>query len=172
MPKIAELHNGTQIHFPDHVGDEEMDQTVQRHLGVTPPNPDMLQAILQAIGAHAGAVTANKADNSMQMHSDNMQAQQAMHAERMQAAGEHTKAIGAVGQTVGNGFEAMMHPLAELAQNSAQIPALVQAINGLASTITEVGKAIIASMDAPKETEIHPGADGKPRISRTTKRKS
>lgn len=55
MAKIAELHNGTQIHFPDDMPDHEMDAAVHRHLGVKqPPSAEHKTQII----AHAAHVEA------------------------------------------------------------------------------------------------------------------
>lgn len=59
MAKIAQLHNGTQIHFPDDMPDHEMDATVQKHLGVISPD-QLLQHKTQVVtgAAHVDAVNA------------------------------------------------------------------------------------------------------------------
>ncbi len=55
MAKIAALHNGTQIHFPDTTPDSEMDTAVNRHLNIKQPPTDEHKTHIIAQAAHVEA---------------------------------------------------------------------------------------------------------------------
>lgn len=168
MPKIAELHDGTQIHFPDTTPDQHMDSAVQRHLGIQPPtapgSPEMVQALLSTFAQHltnqkqAGDAQALQGQNVAQ---GQMQQAQDLHmASLQQADAHHSALLDALGQIVSPVIEAL-HVLAQNGQALQALPDIIRAINNLAQTVATVGKAYISVASAPKELYHH--ADGKPK---------
>lgn len=90
MTKVAQLHDGTQIHFPDHVQDHEMDAAVQRHTGANQAiNPQMLMQLLHAMVSHAGTSTT-----------ENGLATQLQHKTHVVAAGATVDAINAAADKI------------------------------------------------------------------------
>lgn len=110
MTKIAQLHNGTQIHFPDEMPDHEMDAAVQRHLGVgQPPNPNTMMQLMHLLVEHAN----NTSVGTQKLHDTQHKTQvisNAKHVETIEQASTQiadaidklTQAIGAVGSAVVN----------------------------------------------------------------------
>lgn len=169
MAKIAVLKDGTQIHFPDDAPDEHMDQTVLRHMGVDQPRPDMMNALLQTLNAHTAAMVKEKEAPKPDVL---QQLLQAIHS-HVQALSTHAAAVvpdtteanfiahqqgeqhlGALREhtaATGNGFNGVIQSLAQLAENSNHITDLITAISQLSMTVLEVGQAVIAALQLPKE---------------------
>lgn len=157
MAKIAQLHNGTQIHFPDEMPDHEMDAAVQRHLGVgappaepAAPDMDLMGAIMQAVASHSSlSQTAKGAqDKAMQdQHTLN-------HKTHIITSAAKVDATNGLATATTAGFQEIMGPLGALADNSEHVKDLIVAVNSLSGTIVEVGKAIIAAIHTPRESVI------------------
>lgn len=178
MPIPVQLHDGTQIHFPDGTPDEHIDAAVMRHLGLPaqgaqqpaemPPepapvsggSPELMLALMQAIGGHA---TDLQSQQQQQREADAQQRQR-QDENMAQHTAVKVDAINQASAGVQQGLAGLiegLNPLQELAANSAHIPELVLAINNLSATVLEIGKAIIATMHLP--SEVTHGADGLPK---------
>lgn len=165
MAKIAELHNGTQIHFPDSMPDSEMDAAVQRHLGLM--DPDITATFVKALTAHAKAAgdVKSAARSAIDKDAADRTTEDRNHKVNVIASAAHVEATRGVSTAMQEGLNMLAGPLAALADASEQdLPRLVGAIEHLATAVVETGKAIITAMMLPKEIEAD--AKGKPRAVR------
>lgn len=172
MTKIAQLHNGVQIHFPDETPDAEMDKAVQRHLGGT--DPAAISAFMKAVNSHTKTVMdvqtgVNKIQQDEQRKLYTQEQKEAVtahteerhHSEEMQGRMHHVQATEGVGEKVGASVQQLREPLDILAVNSEKVPELVMALNNLSATMLEVGKAVIAALYVSKELSFD--ENGKPK---------
>lgn len=139
MAKIAQLHNGTQIHFPDDTSEEDMDAAVHHHMAFA-------QALTTAHGKEA-ALREERERNFREMS----------HKTKVIASAAHVEATGSVAKAVNE----LMGPISGLADTSEHaLPQLVMAIDGLSNTILKVGAAIVHALSLDKE--LHLDSKGKP----------
>lgn len=145
MPKIAELHNGTQIHFPDDIADADMDAQVKKHLGVSEQKTE---------AAGVGEVTPLLL-NMFTSHLHNQtKAEKERDGARMTEEEKKTKelrdAVGAIIYAIlTNG-----RPLANLAQISSTLKAV-------ATQQVETTKALEEIISSIKQLEKTVAANGK-----------
>ena len=161
--KVAILHTGEQLHFPDETPDEVMDMTVKRHLGI-PEGPSdteqLLRGFLMAVDHYVSDQRATAQD--MALHSRDMTGVALMQSARHHD--DHMRAIqeikGSLGDTA-DGLVGFLAPaLEKLGSDMEHLPEIVKAVNNLSKTILEVGRAYLAVAGAPREIY---NEDGKPK---------
>lgn len=187
MVKIATLHNGVQIHFPDETPDVDMDKVVQNHLGIGEPRPDMMGVLLDAMSKHTAAMAAAKPKddaalkallNAVSAHVAALGSPQRIaitpdesvnekHHELMQMSAAHLQAANSAMQEQARGSGAIKESLEKIVENTGHAEQLIVAVNQLSTIIIEVGKSIISALQAPKE--IYSDDKGKPKGVRTVK---
>lgn len=169
MAKIAQLHNGTEIHFPDDTPDQHMDTAVAQHLGVPADPSNIVPTLMAAFSQHLQQQQGDKQAQVSQLVSavhDN----RAIADSKMQQADQHTgakvDAVNGVAQAMITGLQPL-ELLHNIAQGSQAIPEIVKAINNLSQTIIQATKLYVSIISAPKEFYHHP--DGKPKGVRIAK---
>lgn len=176
MAKIAQLHNGVQIHFPDETPDDEMDRVVQHHVSQVDPN--IINSFMKSVNSHAKSVLqvqsdmqkVNSEETSKKQNQEHKDAELAAnderrHDETMQGRMAQTQIIDNVGQKLGDGFAGLFPLLSKLSDNTANSSELIKAVHQLSVTVVEVARTIISVLEAPKE--IYSDEKGKPKGVRT-----
>lgn len=178
--KIARLHNGIEIHFPDDMPDQQMDMEVQKYLtgGGAAPGPDtmavagtpspagvqpppagdgqLLPAMMAAMQGFMQTQEQEKTQRSQKELEDRTVREQGS-AQKLQAMEGMAHSIAdAVGQLIDNVSE----PLAYMAKNSGQAREIVKAINNLSESIVESAKMITNVMMMP--VDLNHARDGTP----------
>lgn len=183
MAKIATLHNGVQIHFPDETPDAEMDKAVQNHLGIGEPRPDMMGVLLEAISKHTAALAAAKKEpkddtaqkallNAISAHVTALGDPQRIsilpeegvdhrHGENIQMMASHLQGLHDSANASREGFSALLPVLKDIAKNTQHAEELVISVRQLATVVLEVGKIISNLLRAPKEFSFD--SAGKPK---------
>lgn len=167
MTKIAQLHNGAQIHFPDETPDENMDAVVRHHLSMGQSDPKALASFTQAMKMHVDHIkkTESEAEREKQALEDTH------HKTNIIAHAAHVEATKGVADAMSKGLQDLLGPVSGLADAiEGNTPELIVAVNKLSDTIVQVGKAVVDALHAPKE--IYSGPDGKPKGTRTLKGKT
>lgn len=162
-PKIAQLEDGTQIHFPGHVADAHMDEVVKRHLGLAPSSSSkaLLQTFHDALEQHL-AQTDNAPSGGMTPHDRDQLAKHRAASLDVQKAGH------LMGQRNNQELIAAIAPM--LKAIAANGPAVIKAINALTQTIAEIGRAHIEIAGGDREL-ITDEKTGKPKKLRINRRK-
>lgn len=134
MAKIAELHNGTKIHFPDTMPDSEMDTHVRRHLGLPDQDPEIAEQKQLDDKRHKVGIVARAA---------------------------HVEATNGVADAMQRGFNDLLGPISGLADAiEGNTPELIAAVNKLSNTVESAVQQIVEALHAPKDFAF--GANGKP----------
>lgn len=158
MVKLAELHNGETLEFPDETPDDIMDASVQAHLAPPkedpvveeeplPPAPHPLEAGLQqtaeTIQEVMGVLRTELAENS------NLQAEAITQAAKTTAEASHNASADLAIQ-----LENVATLLGEMAGRS---DSLVEAVKALTESINKAATGIIRTMLTPVKvaTDTH-----------------
>lgn len=146
MTKVAQLHDGTEIHFSDETSDHDMDAAVRRHLGVAPsPQSDgLIKALMSAVSTHLAAQDNNQSHTSAVSVEDKERANQqhstvvdTMRQGHLMARADNDHLAKSIGPL-----------LVKLGVNSE---ILIKVLQGLTTVIAEIGKAHVEAIAAPKE---------------------
>lgn len=126
--KIAELHNGDRLEFPDETPDEVMDQTVRNHLmELQPPQqPDLGAQALEGIMETLLHVIPNAVEELAQYH-------------------QATANSGAQLVQLITGMNQAVHALAK------NTPETVKAINNLSNTLTDCTQTLLKFLALRRE---------------------
>lgn len=131
--KIAQLHDGTEIHFRDDTPEEEMDAAVNHHI-----------AFSKAIK------TERQKENEKQRQHD-LAANELNHKTHVITAAANVEATKNLTKATEEGLNSLAGPLAAVADAmESKTPELIMAINKLSDTILEVGSAVVRAMMAEK----------------------
>lgn len=158
MTKIAQLHNGIEIHFPDETSDQEMDEAVKRHMHTT--DPVIVSSFLKAVNSHAkttaeihaGVAKTHEEEKRKTSENELRGAQEVdlrsrHHDENMQGIMAHIQAAG----RIGDHLEELSKMTPHFEEIGAAVDALNKSTSELSTIIIECTHAVVKALLASKD---------------------